>query len=184
MQPTDLQEIDIILVPEGHPTKSSTASPAQHFSGGKTRPPLPMEVPEGRLKRGLGWGLSRPSGTWEDNGPTRFPPLKRWAIVNRPAGTVWRGSSGGKGAFCVHRLIRSILQIRESHPGQNGKWIKQLPKFLAQVPLKRYIRSLGEMSVAATPRAAGEGPLPGARISKGRTRKCVISGKALRLSSC
>ena len=57
VQPTDLQETDVVLVPEGHLTKSSTASPAQHFSAGKTRPALPSSpvdsdiCPTGMAKR-------------------------------------------------------------------------------------------------------------------------------------
>ena len=60
---------------------SDSSPPLQWW---ENAPLSPYPVPEGRLKRGLGWGLSRPSGTRGDNGPPLIPPLKRWAIVSRP----------------------------------------------------------------------------------------------------
>jgi hypothetical protein len=49
-----------------------------------------FRVPEGRLRVNPIWHLAffiRPSGTFGDCHPPRYPPINRWAITGRPSGT-------------------------------------------------------------------------------------------------
>ena len=78
-RPTDLHEVRGLHVPEGHLTI------AQHFSGGK-RASFSIFSPGGTAETGPRIGPQSSLRDLGHNGPPLAPPLKRWAIVNRP----WR----------------------------------------------------------------------------------------------